>query len=85
MSKDYMKSGELREGDNLVFDGVGFFTEPAVDHFKVNKWMRKQGFAWESDSNGAKGIWVDQKGDSDHVEQDEAARMYANRRRWWQL
>lgn len=29
MKKDYMQSGEIREGETLSFDGKGFTTEPA--------------------------------------------------------
>ncbi len=61
------------------------------NEFKVNKWMRRQGFIWEvtpgtpESPNPFNGIWVQLNGDSDPVEQDEAVRMYTTRRRWWQL
>lgn len=85
MGKDYMKSGEIREGNSLHFDGVGYYTKPEVDHLKVNKWIRKQGFVWEvapgttDKPNPFNGIWVDQHGDRDPIQQDEAARMYQAR------
>ncbi len=84
-SKDYMKSGEIRKGDSLHFDGIGYDTRPPVDHLKVNKWMLKQGFVWESHSNSTKGLWVQPDGDSDPVNQDEAVAMWEARRRWWQI
>lgn len=85
MKKEYMKSGEIREGSSLHFDGVGFSTQPSVNHFKINKWMRKQGFKWESKFEFSKGLWVHPDRGNIQVEQDEAVRMYKSRRRWWQI
>lgn len=82
MSKDYMKSGEIREGDTLHFDGIGYYTGSDPNHFKVNKWMRKQGFDWQlTQGNPFNGVWVDTDGDHDPIEQDEAAQLYTARPR----
>ena len=84
---EHMKSGEIRKGESLHFDGTGFTTRPVVSqetHFKVNKWMRKQGFIWELESP-VKGFWVEPDGDNDPITQDEAVVMYNQRKRWWQI
>lgn len=80
-----MKSGELRQGESLHFDGVGYYTKPTVDHFKVNKYMLKKGFVWEHSALNTPGVWVDIEGDSDPLSQDEAVEFYKNRKRFWQI
>ena len=76
-----MKNGEIREGNSLHFDGNGFYTKPEVNHFKVNRFMLKKGFTWETDTR----VWVQLDGDSDPLTQEEAVVLFNNRRRWWQI
>jgi len=85
MSKDYMKSGEIRQGDSLHFDGVGYYTRPTTNHLKVNKWMLKQGYTWEQHTVSGIGTWVQLDGDSDPIDQNEAVKLYQNRRKWWRF
>lgn len=82
MSKDYMKPGELREGDSLHFDGVGYYTRPTINHFKVNKWMLRNGFKWEVSENNTLGLWV-KKGNS--ITQEQAVLFYEAVNKWWKF
>lgn len=49
MAKDYMKSGEIRQGDSLHFDGKGFYTR----NKKLTLWQRFREFmGWHKPTSG---------------------------------
>lgn len=82
--KEYMKSGQIKEGQALHYDGVGFFVSniKSINDFKVNKWMLKHGFKWELDQVN-KGLWA-RKGNT--FTQKQARHMYdAFKKPWWRF